>query len=107
MIQQHHLSEKENIVKFLEKVPKFIGYTLRNSCGFIKQPDPGGEPVKITSPGCRVQNFEHQATISSVLNTMCFVLEFCLISPFTIHLILSSCGLAISSFVTIQGPRVR
>ena len=24
---------------------------VRNSWGFIKHPDPGGEPVKITSPG--------------------------------------------------------
>ena len=80
--------------------------TFRNSCGFIKHPDPGGEPVKITSPGYRVQNFEHQATISSVLNTICFVLEFCFTSPFTIHFMFSSCGFLSSSFVTMQGPSI-
>ena len=79
-------------------------HTLRNSGGFLKHPTPGGVPVKIRSPGNRVQNFEHHETISSVLNTNCLVLESCLVTPLTIHFKFKWWGSAISSGVTIEGP---
>ena len=52
----------------------------------MKTPTPGGVPVSIRSPGRRVKNLEHQDTNSSHLNTNCFVLEFCIVSPLTKHL---------------------
>ncbi|MNP61542.1 hypothetical protein D3C76_1567390 [compost metagenome] len=38
-------------------------------------------------------------------NSMCLVLELCLVTPFTLRLRLSDCGLSISSAVTITGPK--
>ena len=83
---------------------KNYNITFKNWGGFIKQPTPGGVPVKIKSPGNKVQNCEHQATTWFVLNTNCFVLEFCLVSPLTTHFKFKLCGSPISFVVVIQGP---
>lgn len=67
-------------------------------------PTPAGVPVRIMSPDLRVNPFDRSDIIVGMSNIKFLVLEFCLISSFTLQLISSSTGKLISDLSTIYGP---
>src|ERR1035437_7704835 len=67
-------------------------------------PTPDGVPVDTMSPGRSGVIDEMNSTKSGILKISSRVLEFCSTSPLMDKPIASSCGLAISSRVTMAGP---
>lgn len=78
--------------------------TLSQRGGLRKHPTPGGVPVKIKSPGCRVIIALHHSTILFTLNTSWLVLESWTVSPFNRHRMPLLWMSPISSVVTMAGP---
>ena len=65
---------------------------------------PEDVPVKITSPGSRVNDLVRCSMCSKQLKIKCLVLEFWRMSPFTSVRMPRLCGSPTSSAVTIHGP---
>ena len=70
----------------------------------MPMPTPGGVPVVITSPGCRVKNVLRWLMISATEKIIVAVLPDWQRVPFTSRNMSSACGSGTSSGVTSQGP---
>src|ERR1700744_3936387 len=73
-------------------------------CGLRPKPTPAGVPVLIISPACNGVIDEIYVIRSGSLKISSRVFECCSTSPSIASFTSSSCGSAISSFVTTAGP---